>query len=1153
MSVGANAKPAQHPGIGQGSLVAVAQERARRQPNALAYAYLADGGIEAASFTYAQLDVAARKIAAGLLESASPGDRALLVYETGIDFVSAFYGCMYAGVIAVPIPAPEASRLMGTRRRIKAITEDCDARSLLCNPHTDELLHAAGIEGSLTTAQRIDTSRFADRRPLERVSPPDPESLAYLQYTSGSTATPKGVMVTHANVMGHLAEMQEALDYNRSSVSVSWMPHFHDYALIEGFLMPMFNGTPAYFMSPFAFLKRPVSWLRAIHKYAGTHTQGPNFAYRYCVRRISAEERTALDLGSWRSAGNAAEPIHPATCEEFYKMFAPCGLRKEALRPCYGLAELTLLATATPMSESPVVGRFSSSALGRGEAAPVSNGDSEATAVVGCGVAFPRTRLAIVEPASLRRLPEDRVGEVWVSAVGVAQGYWGRPEESRETFRATIAGEGPATYLRTGDLGFLHDGQLYITARAKDLIIIRGTNYSPQDIEWTVQQASPALRPDHGAAFGVQVDGEERLCVVQELERGQYGDDALEQIFSDVAQAVGDYHGIALHAFVLIRKGSLLKTSSGKIQRQGSRTAYLGGSLKVIKAWDGHVARAPQASGSAATDAERPEMRTDTPSGSNQTGRLLGWLREYAEKRINSRLIDERRCVPPHIILDFGNQGLFGLQASAAHGGLGLSHRDTLRIYQQLGAIDLTLATFVFLHNTNGLLPIMHFAKPALRDELMPMLARGREIAAFALSEPCAGSNLGGVQMRAESDGEGWKLHGVKRWNGSAWAGVITVFARLVDDGGRLRGLSAFVVRQSEPGLSLGPEALTMGVRGIMQNSLHLDGVKVGRERLLGGPGDGLKIAEHVLSHGRVATASIALGGMQRCAQLMLRFASRRQIESGLLLRNPQAGLKITELLHRIAITQESLQSYTERLDTGHPIEPEIAMAIKVSATDSLNLAADLLVQVLGGRGYMENNLAPQLFRDARLLSIGEGANEGLIAALGRSLRLGDTVRGYLRGQKLDDLAARLGELSDRVERLEPPAAFAGDSAPQWRDFLRGRLGCASLELASARARGGDVAAWAQHRFDRLVGELDHASAEEIAMSADQIQQQVGSYKSMIGDLEPLAADVDVELDPLLRRESAAQAAEDVEQMTPEQKRERLRRLLGSKPTEAGD
>lgn len=1102
-------------------LAEVAAWRAVQTPDRLAYTFLADGSVPAGEITFAQLDAAARQIAARLREIAVPGDRALLVYEAGLDFVRAIFGCFYAGVIAVPIPAPEASRLQASLPRLKSVAADSGARVLMGNAHTLDLLKDDRHRVPSIPAERwIDSRTWLDGGGVPPLSNVEAGQIAYLQYTSGSTSTPKGVVVSHANLIAHLKGIQEALQYDADSVSVCWMPHFHDYGLVEGVLLPVLNGTPAYILSPFAFLKRPVCWLEAISKFRGTHTQGPNFAYRHCVRRIDPAAISHLGLSSWRSAGNGAEPIHPDTSDEFYALLAPAGLRREALRPVFGLAEATLLVTTTPMEAAPVVESFDADALASGDVIPGRRG-RDVRRVAGCGLPLPDTEIAIVDPETKLRTAPGRVGEVWVTGPGVCDGYWQRTAETEETFHARIAGESGGLCMRTGDLGFLHNDELFITSRCKDLIIIRGSNYYPEDVEWTVQRAHPALRADNGAVFGIAEGGEERLCVVQEVERAQYSADELDGICTAISEAVAGQYGVSLFAAALIRRASIPKTSSGKIKRSACRQAFQEGTLKVVHVW-----KSPQA--------QQTELENDPSRESRRVAdSRIAWLRQYAERRINSRLIDERRCVPPSIVLDFGNQGLFGLQTPKEYGGLDLRYSDTVRIYQQLAAADLTLATMVLLHNTNGIRPILGYAAPALREQALPMLAAGRELSAFALSEPGAGSNLGGIEMKAVPDGDGaWKLYGEKRWNASAWAGWISVFVRITDAEGRLRGVTGFAVRSSDPGLEIGPESLTFGVRGIMQNSVRFDGVRVTRGRMLGEPGRGMQAVEDVLAHGRFFMAAVSVGAMRRCAQLILRYASRRRIDTGLLLDNAQTLAKVTELVHRISLDSALVDACAERLDRGGEIVPEGSMALKVSATDSLNFAADLLMQILGGRGYMENNLAPQILRDARLLSIGEGPNESLLAAIGRSVRLTDAVTASL------GIGAAF---SASLKSFASASAAMDETARQWLDSQLGRLAIVAMQITTATAQDSPALAWAKRRWDALSAET--AGGVPALLAPTGLRLAIEDYQNMIGDLEPMAPDVDFAMDPLLRRECKEEVRETPGAVS---KREILRALLAA-------
>ncbi len=1126
-------------------------QRGYQNGGGLAYTFLADGSLEAGSLTFEQLAASSGAITAGLLGQVQPGDRVLLIYEAGLDFVTAFLGCLQAGVVAVPIPALEARGLQAGARRLEAVLKDSDARLLLGNRHTHNLLRTAPQKPVLLESiPWVDTQNWVFTvTPQREFSPPPADSLAYLQYTSGSTRSPKGVMLSHANLMHQLAGMQKALGYNPESVSVCWMPHFHDYGLIEGILQPLFNGTPGYLMSPFAFLKRPASWLGAIGKYRGTHTQGFNFAYRYAAHRVSAKQRVDLDLSSLRSAGNGGEPVHPATLEEFYSAFAPCGLKREALNPVYGLAEATLLVTASSPLARRSATRFSLGELAKGFAvASTEESPGPHVSLVACGSPLPDTDLVIADPVTLRPLGEGQVGEIWVSSPSVACGYYGHPEENAATFRASLhadpkeyADAAGRTYLRTGDLGFVNGGQLYISGRLKDLIIIRGLNHYPQDLEWTVERAHPSLRVANNAAFSIVIEGEERLCVVQELERLPESDEEFEGVFTAMREALADQYGVALHGAALIPAGSILKTTSGKIQRGACREAFLSGSLKALRQW-------PNGSAEDQSVPRDASYLSRTRLSRTRADELLVWLRDYAERRINSRLIDERRCLPPNIVLDFGNRGLFGLQVPEAYGGLALNHSDALRVYVQLSAIDPTIATLVFLHNTNGLRPILHHARPEIRDSLTPILGKGRELAAFTLSEPGAGTNLGAVQTRIVPDGNGWRIFGTKRWNGAAWAGVISVFGRLVDKDGKLRGLTGFVVRQSDPGVRIGPESLTMGVRGIIQNQVDFEGVRVSAEQMLGEPGKGMLVVEDVLSHGRLATAAVALGGALRSAQLILRYASRREIDTGLLLDNPQAGNRISEMLHRETIGRELLAYCARRADLGEPLIGEIAMAVKVSATETGIYAADLLVQLLGGRGYMENNLAPQIFRDIRMLSIGEGANEGLLAAIGRSIRMSTSVDHFLRQyQSRGELADQLHQISEDLGKAGDTGPYTGNAAVSWRDAQRGQLGVLALEVAAAEAEASRLPshaatlAWAKTRWERACREASQGpDASATAFPSDRIRRAIDEFRETIGDIEPLAPDVDLAMDPLLRRDSPSETDAD----GVKKKRDLLRKLL---------
>jgi acyl-CoA synthetase (AMP-forming)/AMP-acid ligase II len=568
------------------TLVDLLRHRAQHQPDQLAYQFLEDGKKEAAAYTHAELDQQARAIAALLQQSEARGERALLLYPQGVEVVAAFCGCLYAGVIAIPVPPPDAGRMKRALPRLREIVKDAAASYVLSTQRIIDLFKESDVDfPEFDTMTWIDTEQvdlgFADHWQDPQI---DKDVLAYLQYTSGSTSVPKGVMLSHYNLMHHSAYLQRACGYTPDGATVTWMPYFHDYGLVEGLIQPLYTGVPCYIMSPLAFVKRPQRWLEAISKYGATHSQAPNFAYDQCVRRVKPAKREGLDLSRWQAAGNAAEPINPRVMREFAEAYAPHGFKWTTFAPAYGLAEATLLVSSKPVGTEPMILPVDADALEQSRVALAKAGASRRD-TVSCGQLVCETEVVIANPDTGVRCQPDQVGEIWVADPGVAAGYWKRPDVSRETFGARLAGEAGGPYLRTGDLGFMRDGELYITGRIKDLIIIRGTNHYPQDIEWTVQHLSNTLRPDYGAAFSIIDDGEEKLVVVQEVERQHQLNLNGEELLADIRQAISEVHELQVSAIALVKSGNVLKTSSGKIQRRACRSRFLAGSLDVITDW----------------------------------------------------------------------------------------------------------------------------------------------------------------------------------------------------------------------------------------------------------------------------------------------------------------------------------------------------------------------------------------------------------------------------------------------------------------------------------------------------------------------------------------------------------------------------------------
>jgi acyl-CoA synthetase (AMP-forming)/AMP-acid ligase II/acyl carrier protein len=563
------------------TLVHLLRWRGKHQSGRRAFTFLRDGEDEEVHITYGALDRGAQAVAALLQRETREGDRALLLYPSGLEYITAFLGCLYAAVIAVPAypPSPRLERTLG---RLRTIVRDAEPTVVLTTtrllPIGSQLAARdpafAGIQWVAT-----DTARDADAETW-REPAIDGEALAFLQYTSGSTTVPRGVMVSHGNLMHNQALIQRVVALNEDSVAVSWLPLYHDMGLIGAVLQPIYAGFHCVLMSPAHFLQNPIRWLRAITRYQATVSPGPNFAYELCSRQIKPDELAGLDLSSWRVALNGAEPVWPETLDRFTAAFGQCGLRREVFSPCYGLAEATLLVSGGPVAAPPVVVHADKSALQRGQVTVLPGPETRhSLALVGSGQVAPGQRVLLVDPETRLCRQPGQVGEIWVAGASVARGYWHSPEVTEETFRARLADGGQGTFLRTGDLGFVHDGQLFVTSRLKDLIIIRGSNHAPQDIEHTAEASHPALRPGCGIAFTVEEGVDPQLVIVHEVRREHSSVDC-EEVASAIRKAVIEEHELEVHAVVLVRIGSVPKTSSGKLQRQACRHQYLDGTLR---------------------------------------------------------------------------------------------------------------------------------------------------------------------------------------------------------------------------------------------------------------------------------------------------------------------------------------------------------------------------------------------------------------------------------------------------------------------------------------------------------------------------------------------------------------------------------------------
>ncbi|MBT6180185.1 MAG: SDR family NAD(P)-dependent oxidoreductase, partial [Deltaproteobacteria bacterium] len=669
------------------NLVEILRRRAQEHPDKVAYIFLEDGEKREDPLTYGELDRRARAIAAQLQKSGLAGERALLLYPPGLDFIGAFFGCIYAGVIAVPAYPPDPNRIDRTLPRVQSIVDDCDAKVVLTTSNLKAMAQFVFPNSNiLKDLTWYGSDELAAKGEDEWVFPElEEDTLAFLQYTSGSTGTPKGVMISHQNLIANEEMMRLSCNSTADEVVLNWVPFYHDLGLIGGVLHPIYIGAKAILLSPLHFLQRPVRWLQAVTRYKATMSAGPNFAFELCVTRIPDEALEGIDLSSWRMALCGAEPILEHTLTRFIDVFSKCGFPETAFFQGYGLAEAVLSCTSGSTEELHKTIRVESAALQESRVVETENPDNSLV-VVSCGKPLQGQEVRIVNQNTFESCGDDTVGEVWLRGDNVAGGYWQREESTVETFQATVQGESEKVhYLRTGDLGFIHDGEVYINGRLKELIIIRGRNHYPTDIEQTIASLEwnhPVIRPGNCATFSVERDGEEELVVFHEIEprapdgsdvqgrkrktkkflrvkdkEGEADQDSFDhnQIFEDIRDLIAEVHGIQPYAMFLLWPGSVSKTSSGKIQRAACKAAYeshfLEGTAEAIYGWTAKKKSRsrpkPKAKPTAAAKEETPKEApaldakvAQKADALTEQGRIRTWLMNTVAQALGMELAE---------------------------------------------------------------------------------------------------------------------------------------------------------------------------------------------------------------------------------------------------------------------------------------------------------------------------------------------------------------------------------------------------------------------------------------------------------------------------------------------------------------------------------
>jgi acyl-CoA synthetase (AMP-forming)/AMP-acid ligase II/alkylation response protein AidB-like acyl-CoA dehydrogenase/acyl carrier protein len=1067
--------------------------RAATQPDELAFTYLRDGEEIGETLTFRQLQQRALALAAQLAARHPVGSRAILLDPLGLDFFIGFFGSMYAGLIPVPAALPSRQRGM---HRLRSITFDCKPACLLSSR---PLLHKLGplLQSDLGVASldqiAIDEAPAA---PSSGWTPfqSSPKDVALLQYTSGTTGLARGVMVTHANLLYNQQQIEHCMGHDKNTIVLSWLPLFHDMGL--GTVMQcLWLGVHGVVMSPSAFVQKPLRWLTNISRFRATLSGAPDFAYDLCVRQVDLAECGNLDLSCWKSAFNGSEPARPSTIERFNSRFGPYGFQRSSYKTVYGLAEATLLVTSEGPGEPPVIRHFATPAQDGNESRQGSR------ARVSCGRPWLGTRVVIVDPETLQICRPGREGEIWVGGQSVCAGYWDKSAESESTFRACTAdGDGP--FLRTSDLGFLEGGGLYVTGRLKDLIIIRGVNHYPQDIEATVSECHPALEPQHCAAFAVEGEDGEQLVIVQEVRRSALKHLDTDDVFRAIRGAVSRGHSLHTGAIILIRPATLPRTSSGKVQRRLCARAYHAQTLAQVAAW------VPTGPGSS----RESRMPTELDR-SRAADRLIDWVRKNMPERIGWNRGAESTISQP-LVVELGKQGLIGMQIDPRFGGLGLGHFEVTRVLEQLAAIDLSLCLFIGLNNALGLQPIAGHGTEELKQGLLPRLVAGAAFAGFAFMEPGGGNSAGTFTAIARADRGGhWRLFGTKCLHGqSQRATVVNVFVRHEDS----PAVSAFVLAEDASGLHIANDGFRVSVvAGLAQDTVVLDGVLVDTNQLLGNFGAGMDVARQAMLQTRLAVAAACLGAMKRCAQLARRYSPYSTRIQGKLTPNPVTLSRFGSLAARVTTLEALVYRIARAMDMQAAVPAEAFAICKIAGPELLLRAADDLMQLGAQRGADEMQRLSTLYGQAGFLRTLDGPPEPVSELVGGLVMEGE-------GKALHELIAvtcgapDVVPMLDRVasslrQRLSKSPVALTRRAQRWSHTRAGELTTwivliAAVEGTRREAPSQELARaanWARAQFEFALSTVELSTPSElVALDASDVADAFAAYARTIGDLD---------------------------------------------------
>lgn len=1054
--------------------VALLRRWALTRPDQDAVVYVDDPARpdSAVRLSYARLDAHARQIAGRLQRRLAPGDRALLVCPDGWQFPVALLGCLYAGVVAVPAPLPE--RYRQDQRRVLGIAGSAGVSAVLTDAASLAAVSGwvtANIPGTWCWATDAADQGGAGEPDAPGWTRPalDHDSVALLQYTSGSTGQPKGVVVGHGNLLHNVHSICTAFDLGTGTRAGGWIPLFHDMGLMGLLLPALFVGGTCVLMSPTTFLKRPHQWLGMVDTFDVSFSAAPNFGYEWCCRRVTDEQVARLDLARWRHACNGSEPVRAATMAAFTKKFAPAGLRSDAVVPCFGMAEATVFVSARPEGE-PVVRRVDADALTRHELRPGQPG-RPVQELVSCGVGYD-LQIRVVDPDTRRVLPDGRVGEVWLRGPSVARGYWRDETATAETFQASTA-DGDGGFLRTGDLGAVYGGELYVTGRSKEMLVIHGRNLYPQDIESEVRAQHPELAGALGAAVGVSLAEEDVLVILHEV-RGRWAAPQLRELAAGVAQTVAREFGTRVAGVVLLRPGAVRRTTSGKVQRTAMRELFLADAVDPL-----YSSLDPRLGGELAgrrgeQQGQRPPSAADRdPDPVAELDRVIDGEQRDGGAFCAADLADldagERFPAAACRLLD--DFGLPAFYVPTRYGGRLVDFAELVQLVRTVARRDLTVAVAhgkTFL----GAACVWLAGAPEQAARLARWVAGGA-VVAWGLTERDHGSDLLAGELTAEPAAGRWRLDGEKWLINNATRGRLCCVLARTDPAGGPRGFSLLLVDKEQ--LAAGaveclPKVRTHGVRGADISGLRFHRAELPESALVGKVGDGLETVLKALQLTRTVSVGLSLGAADHALRLAAGFAADRPRHGGTLIDLPRVRRLLGEAAAKLLLA-EATAVVAARGVCALPAEMSVVSAVaKAFVPTVVQRLIDEVAELVGLRGFLHTGYAhgqfAKLARDHRLVGIFDGST-----AVNRSALIDQfprLARTYRDGRWDETGVLRA------VTLATPPPAF--DPAGL---RLLSAAGCSLLtgghqaaEQVRDRAARGQAPEW----LDRLVAALEAAT-----------------------------------------------------------------------------